>query len=155
SAGLAYYCFFGAASPSKLPDDNKAGDSQGKLIYKLKPVTRPLIELTKEDHESVQQMTRKAIEYLKKTQNKAGSWDGAFTDSYASLAGLTLLESGVPATDPVVQKAAQFARIKLATVFNQHPHQTYTLSLTLLFFDKLGDPSDKENLKKIALRLMA
>jgi hypothetical protein len=152
-AGLVYVCLIGDA---KLAENDLAQGPDNNPARKLQPVIRPLIELSKAEQDKVDLMTSKGVEFLKKSQRSDGTWDGPFADSFAALVGLTLLESGVPAKDPVVQKAAAYARIKLSTLATQpHPHQTYTLALTFLFFDKLNDAADRENLKKIAMRLVA
>jgi hypothetical protein len=77
---------------------------------------------------------------------------GGLSVGFASLPGLTLLECGVPATDPVVQGAANYVR--------QHApdpvgYETYQRSLAILFLDRLGDPKDEELIQYLALCLMA
>ncbi len=105
----------------------------------------------------VQELVNKAVdhgvEHLKKKQLPSGSWENHHTTGMAALPGLTLLECGVPANDPCIQKAARFVRDnapKLAT-----GHETYELSLALLFLDRLGDPKDRALIRTIALRLVA
>src|SRR5262249_22118247 len=64
-----------------------------------------------------------------------------------ALAGLALLECGVPATDDGVRKAAGVVRE--ASVPLTH---TYSLALAILFLDRLGDPGDRPLIESIAVR---
>jgi hypothetical protein len=68
----------------------------------------------------------------------------------AALAGIALLEAGVPPDDPFIQKAAKAVRARSA-----EETYTYTLSLTIMFLDLLGDPNDAELIESMAVRLMA
>jgi hypothetical protein len=68
----------------------------------------------------------------------------------AALPGLTLLECGVPASDPVVKKATDIVR--KAARAETH---TYNLALMILFLDKLGDRQDRRLLQTLAMRLAA
>jgi hypothetical protein len=61
-----------------------------------------------------------------------------------------LLESGVPADDPVIQKAAEYVRSRVLP-----SDYTYELSLVLLFLDRLGDPKDEKLIRTLAARLIA
>src|SRR5262245_32107579 len=102
--------------------------------------------------ESFQKKIDKAIDdgvaYLLGIQDRTGTWswgggtfavhgDSDATTGSTALAGLTLLECGKTARDPAVKKAAAFVRqasVKLT--------YTYSLSLALMFLDRLGDPGD-------------
>jgi hypothetical protein len=119
---------------------------------KLPVINRPLIELTAEENATVEEMVRKGVAFLKKTQGPEGSWGppGAGRENYVAFGGLTLLECGVPANDPAVQKAAQFARAQMSRI-----NRTYPAALFLLFFDRLNDPQDKERIRELAMRLVA
>jgi hypothetical protein len=68
----------------------------------------------------------------------------------AALAGLTLLECGVPRNDPDVTHVASAIRQAGAKVSN-----TYTLSLSILFLDRLEDRADKNLIRDLALNLIA
>ncbi len=67
-----------------------------------------------------------------------------------ALPAYALLEAGVPAREPAIQRAAAFLRPKALKT-----EATYELSLALLFFDRLGDPKDKKLIQSLALRLIA
>jgi hypothetical protein len=95
----------------------------------------------------------KGVAYL-----KAGlSNDGRFQSDAqgnrlggSALIGLTLLSCGVPAEDPKV--AGIVARVRAE---GPQCSQTYDLATCIWLLDKLGDASDRELIRKMALRLMA
>jgi hypothetical protein len=64
--------------------------------------------------------------------------------------GLTLLECGVPANDPAIQKAAR--ELRQTSIELTH---NYSLSAAILFFDRLGDPGDIYLIQTLAVRLLA
>jgi hypothetical protein len=68
------------------------------------------------------------------------------------LAGLTLLECGVPADHPDLKKLV--ARVREYGRGAQ-PLKTYEATLALLFLDRLHDPADKPLLQSLGLRLLA
>ena len=91
--------------------------------------------------------------YLREHVQPSGSWgtDG-FAVAYASLPALTLLECGVPASDPAIVNAAIFVRKQVETDI---PQSTYQRSLAILFLDRLGDKKDDELIQRQALALVA
>jgi hypothetical protein len=92
----------------------------------------------------------KGVVYLKANQNANGSWGAVYPIGHAAIGGLTLLESGVPANDPVVQRAASLVRNNVANL-----DQTYELALAILFLDRLGERRDRFTIQTLALRLAA
>ncbi|MBI3406792.1 MAG: hypothetical protein HY040_00355 [Planctomycetes bacterium] len=93
----------------------------------------------------------RGVKYLKSTQNPTGMFGpGVGRMGFCALPALTLLECGVSAKDPAIQKAAALLRKNAPSVF-----MTYDLSLTILFFDRLGDPADKPLIQNMAARLIA
>lgn len=110
--------------------------------------------LSKEEQAKVDQAVDKGVAYLKRSQAKEGDWPPFWHGTYAvgqcALPAYALLESGVAADDPVIQKAAAFLRSK-----SLKTGMTYELSLAILFFDRLGDPKDKKLIQTLALRLLA
>jgi hypothetical protein len=68
----------------------------------------------------------------------------------ASLAGLTLLECGVPPQDPAVRKAVALARAAAPAM-----KRTYSISLAVLLLDRFKDHSDEPMLRRLAVRLLA
>lgn len=106
--------------------------------------------LSPKERAEVRAAVLRGVRFLKTTQEANGTWAGTHPVGYAALPALTLLECGVPASDPTVQKAAAFVRNHTARVTN-----TYVLSLAVLFLDRLGDPRDRERIQTMALRLVA
>ena len=117
------------------------------------PVTPPAPEpawLPPEQQDKVNAAIDRGVAYLEKVQYPGGTWDLNHQTGLAALPGLTLLECGVPADDPHVQKAAQFVRGSVPNL-----NATYELALAILFLDRLGDPKDEPLIRTLALRLMA
>jgi hypothetical protein len=112
--------------------------------------------LTQEELDKINNAIDRGVEFLKGAQTDKGGWqwrmyrDGRFLAAQSALPGYALLEAGVPANDPVIQKAAEYVRPKaLASDF------TYEISLVLLFLDRLGDRKDKKLIQTLATRLIA
>lgn len=112
--------------------------------------------LTKVEQDKINNAIDRGVQFLKGAQTDNGGWkwrmyrDGRFQAAQSALPAYALLEAGVPGSDPVIQKAAEYVRPKaLASDF------TYELSLTLLFLDRLGDPKDEKLMKRLAARLIA
>jgi hypothetical protein len=115
------------------------------------PAARPA--LPPEVQKQVNAAIERGLKQLQSKQKVNGSWaDKNNAVALAALPGLTLLECGVPASDERVQKAAKYVREKLAKI--ELRSQTYTVSLAILFLDKLGD-EERPLLRKLALRLLA
>jgi hypothetical protein len=109
------------------------------------------------DEVKIQQAMQRGLDFLKSQQDPAsGTWPffeprvGAAKTGATALAGVTLLECGVPADDPAVQKAAEAVRQASITLT-----QTYGLSTSILFLDRLGDPGDIALIQSMAVRLLA
>jgi hypothetical protein len=95
----------------------------------------------------------RGVAHLKKKQHASGAWAAQHPTAFAALPGLTLLECGVPAGDPRVQKAARYVRAHAGRLASAKG--TYELSLALLFLDRLGEAKDRKLIRTIALRLVA
>jgi hypothetical protein len=109
----------------------------------------PLALARAADKDAIQKAIDRGVAYLKEIQKADGSWPHADLGATA-LAGLALLECGVPATDKSVQAAAGVVRE--ASVPLTH---TYSLALAILFLDRLGDPGDVPLIESMAVRLLA
>jgi hypothetical protein len=103
----------------------------------------------------------KGVAWLKKEQLPSGTWPRlpttnfvpfTYSVGYASFGGLTLLECGVPADDPAVQKAADFVR---NTPIKDPMHRNYEMSSAILFLDRLGDERDEPLIQAYALQIVA
>ena len=101
------------------------------------------------DKEVVQRAIDQGINFLKANQLPDGSWPHEYIGA-TGLVGLTLLECGVPRADPAVQRAAQLVRRTSITLTH-----TYSLSLSILFLDLMGDPADEALIESMAVRLLA
>jgi hypothetical protein len=110
--------------------------------------------LSKEEQTKVDKAIDKAVAYLKRKQTKEGNWPTHWKQKYlvgeCALPAYALLEGGVSADDPVIQKAAAFVRPKVLKT-----DETYELSLAVLFLDRLGEAKDKKLIQTCALRLIA
>ncbi len=121
------------------------------------------LPLPPNEQEEVNNAIDRGVDYLKRTQQKNGTWANPYGNwvearfhghvyaiGFTALPALTLLECGMPATDPIVQQAAQFVRSRAGQL-----DRTYELALAILFLDRLGDPKDKKIIQTFALRLIA
>ncbi len=97
------------------------------------------------------------VEFLRRRQNADGSWGHQttlsgrrYTPGITALSALTLLECGVSTKDAHVRSAAQYLRQHMPELTN-----TYSISLAILFFDRLGEQSDAARIRTLALRLIA
>jgi hypothetical protein len=101
------------------------------------------------DKAAIQAAVDRGVAYLKRTQGQDGTWTYSEVGATA-LCGLALLEGGVKPDDPAVQKAAKAVRQQSITL-----NKTYSLSLSIMFLDRLGDPADDELIESMAVRLLA
>lgn len=143
-------------NPSAKPDDASGPDvdlPQRPAIKKSRP---PLIALNDDEERAVKELQSKGIAWLKTTQRANGSWEGNLS-AHSSLAALTLLEYGVPATDPALQTAAAFLRqADLSGLPDQgYQHVTYNLATALLFLTRLNDTQDRDLIRQLTMRLIA
>ena len=155
---LAYYCFTQNSRKSEKttvadaqqPDDTDDAATSSPFAQGL-TVTVAAVEQRKIDN-----AIANGVWYLKEHALPSGTWvDAAPANQvgFASLPALTLLECGVPADDPIVQKAVAFVRNQ---VFKQKLElATYERSLAILFLDRLGDKQDEELIQRLALCLIA
>jgi hypothetical protein len=97
----------------------------------------------------VKQAIDKGVAYLKKAMSTP-------TTTYMNrigaiaLGGLALLECGVPADDPVVQKIAERIRKSSPSLTF-----TYDVATVIWFLDRLHQPEDREVIRMMALRLIS
>jgi hypothetical protein len=115
-AALALYCFSlnarhpesGRLGPSPQADKE---DDNDEPPLPPRPAATALVSA--EEQRKLDDAVARGVWYLKDHALPSGTWDDALPDKtapvsvgFASLPGLSLLECGVPAADPVVQKAA-------------------------------------------------
>lgn len=112
--------------------------------------------LSKEEQDKIDKAIDRGIDFLKGAQTSKGSWkwgmyrDGRFQVAQCAMPAYALLEAGVPANDPVIQKAAEYVRSRVLT-----SDYTYEMSLVILFLDRLGDAKDEKLIRTLAARLIA
>ncbi len=99
----------------------------------------------------IKQAIERGVAQLKTKQMKVGNWDtGQNSAGSTALAGVTLLECDVPPDDPVIQAAAD--HIRQASLQLNH---IYSISLSIMFLDRLGDPADIPLIESLTMRLLA
>jgi hypothetical protein len=101
---------------------------------------------------AIDEAVEEGVAALKKMQRQDGTWPSEPYDKIGAtaLAGLTLLECGVKADDKAVKDAAQTCRkVALTTLY------TYSLSLIVLFLDRLDRPEDAPLIEAMIVNLLA
>jgi hypothetical protein len=137
------------APPQEAPPPKKAPAAPVRAV--AEPAWLP-----PERQQLVNAAIARGVEYLQKKQYDSGTWHSRHTTGLAAVGALTLLECGVPADDPRVQKATKLVRNRVPRfAASNSPSTTYELSLSLLFLDRLGDPRDRPLIRTIAVRLVA
>ncbi|HLJ95577.1 MAG TPA: hypothetical protein VKU02_20540 [Gemmataceae bacterium] len=103
--------------------------------------------------DDVQEAVDRGVAFLKAIQRADGGWpyQGKAEEEIGAtaLAGLTLLECGVAADDPAVERTANLVRN--ASISCTH---TYSLSLMIMFLDRLGDTGDEQLIQSMGVRLL-
>lgn len=92
---------------------------------------------------------QKGVHFLKQDVGRGGR-GGDRELGETALAGLALLECGVPRDDPALKGVT--ARIREAAFTET---RTYHLALYILYLDCLGDPADVPIIQMLAIRLLA
>jgi hypothetical protein len=165
-AALAGYCFLhnvprnaAARAESRNEDEETNADPTPSV---LKPPAPPKLgSVSPEEQRKIDNAIADGVWYLKDHVLPEGTWPSTFTDlpglsvGLASLPGLTLLECGVPANDPVVNKAAGLVRQDAARLGFGNIRATYQLALAILFLDRLGEYKDTDLIQYLALCLIA
>jgi hypothetical protein len=99
---------------------------------------------------NIAQAIERGVAHVKQQQQADGSWFHEWTEGATALAALTLLECDVDSEDPAIQKAAAYLRQGSVSV-----RKTYSIALTILFFDRLGKPTDVPLIESLGRRLVA
>jgi hypothetical protein len=101
------------------------------------------------DEDAIKTAIDKGVRALRGMQSPEGIWQHTYSGATA-LAGLTLLECGAAPDDDAVLRAAAYVRKN--AVIETH---TYSVSLAILFLDRLGDPDDVPLIESLMVRLLA
>jgi hypothetical protein len=101
------------------------------------------------DQEAINRAIDRGVASLKNLQQGDGTWPHPQVGATA-LAGLTLLECDMPPADPAIRKAAD--AVRSASVHLTH---TYSIALSLLFLDRLGEEADVAIIESLTVRLLA
>jgi predicted Zn finger-like uncharacterized protein len=145
--------------PASVAGKDKPGPDKPAVPANAKP-GRPRPRLFRGQQVQVNQTVARGLAFLRAAQNADGTWTGAndtlpnYPAGMTALAGLTLLECGAKKDDPDVAKVADYLRGREQSPNNKIGN-TYEISLAILFFDRLGDPKDKDLIPRLGLRLVA
>src|SRR5579884_2138707 len=153
-AVLAGWCFRRGARRPEPPPPAPQAPPEATEEAGRPPITnsRPTVVVSAEEQHRVDLALARGVWFLKDHQLPSGTWSDDKPVGYAALAGLALLECGVPADDPVVQKAAAFVRREVMR--NLPAFAVYQYALALLFLDRLGDKTDEELIRRLGLSLV-
>jgi len=103
---------------------------------------------------NIQRAIDRGVAFLRANQSeKDGMWHYAMPEhdiGATALAGLTLLECDVPPGDPAVAKAADIVREKCISCMH-----TYSISLAIIFLDRLDEEADVPLIQSMTIRLLA
>lgn len=148
-----------APLPLSVPEDEaikpplrhfEPPDERGRTQRPAEPSSAPTA-LAPKRQQAVNNAIDRGVAYLKRKQKSNGTWaTSGHPVGNAALPGLTLLECGVPASDPAVRKAAAFVREQRTQLAG-----TYELALAVLFLERLGEAEDRPLVQELALRLIA
>src|SRR5262245_44884499 len=145
---------FSSLSPGLLPywrGTRVASCSQ--LLGPCLCVVLVVSPIARGDHdEPVRKAVDRGVHRLKELQREDGNWPYGRLGATA-LVGLALIEGGVPPSDPSIQKAAGAIRPVCLEV--DEIYTTYSLSLAILFLERMGEPSDELLIQSMAARLLA
>jgi hypothetical protein len=104
------------------------------------------------DQEAINKAISRGVEFLHapNAASTAPSQGQSQPVGLAALTGLTLLACDASPDDEAIRRALAVVRPGAVA-----EHQTYSLSLAILFLDKLGDPADVPLIESMAVRLLA
>jgi serine/threonine protein kinase len=131
------------------------GDYTAKVTIEAdKQVRHALAMVAAEAPNKNANLINAGVAYLKSRQAPDGTWthtkDTPNTVGVTALCGLALLEAGIKPDDRVIRDAARAVREQSLVCTH-----TYSLSLAILFLDRVGDPADDELIASMAVRLLA
>ena len=101
------------------------------------------------DREAIDRAIERGVKALRGLQAEDGTWPHQEIGATA-LAGLTLLECGVKSDEKAVVRAADAVR-----ALGVNLTHNYSICLSILFLDRLGDPEDIPLIESLTVRLLA
>jgi hypothetical protein len=102
------------------------------------------------EEDPIQNAIKKGSKYLQGLYKPLGADRGkGYNMGGATLAGMALLESGVPETDPALKAIIHYVRDNALSQTG-----TYQISLTIMFLDRLGQANDRPIIQFLGVRLM-
>ena len=147
------------AEKKRAPERNEP-PRQPERLTAPRPVRQDAPQVSWLPAETQKQVDRtidRGVEFLRRQQHFDGSWghliakvSQRFTPGVTALAALTLLECGVPGNDPQVQLAAKYLRQRMPEITT-----SYSIAMTILLFDRLGEARDVPRIRTLAMRLIA
>lgn len=97
---------------------------------------------------------QRGANFLKTSQANDGSWTSAEAPGISGLVTFSLLQAGVPATDPTVEKALKhlgtFVQEDGGIYFPKSPHRNYETAICLLAFNAANNQGKYDGLIKHA-----
>ncbi len=175
-AVLAVYCFTHNAAPkettqaeSRTEATEVQEDSDGTSALPKPPAPSKQAAVSPAQQRKIDDAIAAGVWYLKDHAQPTGGWAGNEYVGFAALAGLTLLECGVPDTDPIIQNAAALVRRQTIQLgkdtragdrigsirIGGGNHVAYQVALAILFLDRLGAYEDDDLIRYLALCVMA
>jgi hypothetical protein len=139
-------------APAPAPSSAPASPAPRSTTVQARPAPdEPSVEvsLPEKEQERVNKAIDRGVAYVKNRVRHPGEGAAGRLGGQA-LAGLTLLACGVPAKNPVVRQITTRVRDEAAT-----DTRTYDLALSILFLDRLGERTDRELIRTLAMRLVA
>jgi hypothetical protein len=111
------------------------------------------------DQDAIDKAIDAGVRYLRQVQNPAFGYWGPGTGpgagkgwgvGYTAMAGVALIESGVPTSDTGLKKAAELVRVNATEL-----DDTYEAALAILFLDRMKEEGYKPVIQMLAGRLIA
>lgn len=109
-------------------------------------VTQPAVAV---DKAAIDAAIERGVNFVKSQQLQDGTWHHSHRAGATALCALALLECSVPVDDPSILKAARAVRQEMVT-----SNHVYSISLAILFLDRLGDPDDVPLIESLGVRLL-
>src|SRR5262249_35020279 len=110
------------------------------------------------DQKDITAAEKRGVQFLRSIQQKDGSWpfrpreqkeQGGDVGATA-LALLAMLECEVPDNDEAIKKGVEYVREKAPGLTT-----TYSIALSIMLFDRLGDAADIPQIESLMVRLIA